>query len=140
MTYKRSQILISCGGKHSFYNLAQALFDRGDEVIIPAPYWVSYPPMVALAEATPVIIETKEENGFRVTPEELKKAREREYYFGSLDEYHMQLGRAEHVVLNPPQSGAPLLYFMYPYAEVDGKPLNEDLFGYNIGYKITFKE
>jgi aspartate aminotransferase len=73
LTYKRSQILISCGGKHSFYNLAQALFDRGDEVIIPAPYWVSYPPMVALAEATPVIIETKEENGFRVTPEELKK-------------------------------------------------------------------
>jgi aspartate aminotransferase len=74
LTYKRSQILISCGGKHSFYNLAQALFDRGDEVIIPAPYWVSYPPMVALADATPVIIETKEENGFKVTPEELKKA------------------------------------------------------------------
>lgn len=74
LTYKRSQILISCGGKHSFYNLAQALFDRGDEVIIPAPYWVSYPPMVALAEATPVIIETKEENGFKVTPEEVKKA------------------------------------------------------------------
>jgi aspartate aminotransferase len=74
LTYKRSQILISCGGKHSFYNLAQALFDRGDEVIIPAPYWVSYPPMIALAEATPVIIETKEENGFKVTPEELKKA------------------------------------------------------------------
>jgi aspartate aminotransferase len=74
LTYKRSQILISCGGKHSFYNLAQALFDRGDEVIIPAPYWVSYPPMVALAEATPVIIQTKEENGFKVTPEDLKKA------------------------------------------------------------------
>ena len=74
LTYKRSQILISCGGKHSFYNLAQALFDRGDEVIIPAPYWVSYPPMVALAEATPVMIETKEENGFKVTPEDLKKA------------------------------------------------------------------
>jgi len=74
LTYKRSQILISCGGKHSFYNLAQALFNRGDEVIIPAPYWVSYPPMVALAEATPVIIEAKEENGFKVIPEELKKA------------------------------------------------------------------
>lgn len=74
LTYKRSQILISCGGKHSFYNLAQAILDRDDEVIIPAPYWVSYPPMVALAEATPVIIETKEENGFKVTPEDLKKA------------------------------------------------------------------
>jgi aspartate aminotransferase len=73
VTYKRSQILVSCGGKHSFYNLAQALFDRGDEVIIPAPYWVSYPPMVALAEATPVILETKEENGFKITPEDLKQ-------------------------------------------------------------------
>jgi len=74
LTYKRSQVLISCGGKHSFYNLAQALLDRGDEVIIPSPYWVSYPPMVALAEATPIIVETKEVNGFKVTPEELKKA------------------------------------------------------------------
>jgi aspartate aminotransferase len=73
LTYKRSQIIVSCGGKHSFYNLAQAIFDRGDEVIIPSPYWVSYPPMVALAEATPVILETKEENGFKMTPEELKK-------------------------------------------------------------------
>jgi len=74
LTYKRSQILVSCGGKHSFYNLAQALFDQGDEVIIPAPYWVSYPPMVELADATPVIVKTKEENGFRLTPEDLKKA------------------------------------------------------------------
>ncbi len=74
LTYKRSQILISCGGKHSFYNLAQALFDKGDEVLIPAPYWVSYPPMVALAEATPVVIETREENGFKVTPKELERA------------------------------------------------------------------
>jgi len=74
LLFKRSEILVSCGGKHSFYNLAQAIFDRGDEVIIPSPYWVSYPPMVALAEATPVIIETEEENGFKVTPENLKKA------------------------------------------------------------------
>jgi aspartate aminotransferase len=43
LSYKRSEILVSCGGKHSFYNLAQAIFDQGDEVIIPAPYWVSYP-------------------------------------------------------------------------------------------------
>lgn len=76
----------------------------------------------------------------KMTPAELKKAQEREYYFGSFDENHVQLGRAEHVVLNPPQSGAPLLYFMYPYAEADGKPLGEDLFGYNLGYKISFKE
>jgi aspartate aminotransferase len=74
LIYKRSEILVSCGGKHSFYNLAQALFDRGDEVIIPAPYWVSYPPMISLAEASPVILNTKEENDFKITSDELKRA------------------------------------------------------------------
>jgi aspartate aminotransferase len=74
LTYKRSEIIVSCGGKHSFYNLAQAIFDQGEEVIVPAPYWVSYPPMVALANATPVIAETAEKNEFKITPAELKKA------------------------------------------------------------------
>jgi aspartate aminotransferase len=74
LTYKRSEIIVSCGGKHSFYNLAQAIFDQGDEVIVPAPYWVSYPPMVALANATPLVVETEEKNEFKITPEELKKA------------------------------------------------------------------
>jgi len=74
LTYKRSQILVSCGGKHSFYNLAQALFDQGDEVIVPAPYWVSYPPMVSLAGAVPILSETKEKHGFKMTPEDLKRA------------------------------------------------------------------
>jgi len=74
LSYKRSQILVSCGGKHSFYNLAQALFDAGEEVIIPAPYWVSYPPMVALAQATPVIVNTREKDHFKILPEDLKRA------------------------------------------------------------------
>lgn len=74
LTYKRSEIIASCGGKHSFYNLAQAFLDAGDEVIVPAPYWVSYPPMITLAGAKPVIVETKEENGFKLTQEDLKKA------------------------------------------------------------------
>ncbi len=74
LTYKRSEILVSCGGKHSFYNLAQAVFGQGDEVIIPAPYWVSYPPMVALAGGTPVIVETAEKNEFKITPEDLNRA------------------------------------------------------------------
>jgi len=74
LSYKRSEILVSCGGKHSFYNLAQAIFDQGDEVVIPAPYWVSYPPMVALANATPVVLETTEKDQFKIKPEELKKA------------------------------------------------------------------
>ena len=74
LSYRRSEILVSCGGKHSFYNLAQAVFDQGDEVIIPAPYWVSYPPMVELANAMPVIVETTEKNQFKITPGDLKKA------------------------------------------------------------------
>ncbi len=73
LTFKRSQILISCGGKHSIYNLAQALFDQGEEVIIPAPYWVSYPAIVELADATPVIVETTEEDDFKINPEDLVK-------------------------------------------------------------------
>jgi aspartate aminotransferase len=74
LTYKRSEIIVSCGGKHSFYNLAQAFFEEGDEVIVPAPYWVSYPPMVALADATPVIVDTKESNGFKMTADDFLKA------------------------------------------------------------------
>ena len=73
LTYKRSEILVSCGGKHSFYNLAQAIFDQGEEVIVPAPYWVSYPPMVSLAGGSPVIVGTTEKNEFKITPEDLKK-------------------------------------------------------------------
>ena len=72
--YNLEQILVSCGGKHSFYNLTQALLDKGDEVIVPAPYWVSYPPMVELTEATPVIIEASAAQGFKISPEQLSNA------------------------------------------------------------------
>ena len=72
--YHAKQILVSCGGKQSFYNLAQALLNRGDEVIIPAPYWVSYPDMVILADAVPVIIDTTQAQSFKVTPEQLRAA------------------------------------------------------------------
>ncbi len=64
--------MVSCGGKHALYNLFQVIFDQGDEVVVPAPFWVSYPPMLMLAEATPVIIPTREENGFKLTAAELK--------------------------------------------------------------------
>ena len=74
LTYNRSQVVVSCGAKHTLYNLAQALFEKGDEVIIPAPYWVSYPDIVLLSDATPVILETKESEGFRVNPMQLEKA------------------------------------------------------------------
>ncbi|NIS62225.1 MAG: aminotransferase class I/II-fold pyridoxal phosphate-dependent enzyme, partial [Proteobacteria bacterium] len=72
LEYDRTQILISCGGKHSLYNLAQVLFDTGDEVIIPSPYWVSYPPIVTLADALPVILETTEESGFKMDLDKLR--------------------------------------------------------------------
>ena len=74
LVYKRSQIVVSCGAKHSLYNLAQALFETGDEVIIPAPYWVSYPDIVVLAGGKPVILNTLEKDGFKIKPEQLKSA------------------------------------------------------------------
>jgi transglutaminase-like putative cysteine protease len=64
----------------------------------------------------------------------------REYYFGAVDESRIAFGMGRDIILNPPQSASALNYFMYPYAEADGKPLNEDLYGFNIGYKITFQE
>ena len=74
LTYGMKQILVSCGGKQSFYNLAQALLDPGDEAIIPAPYWVSYPDMVMLAGGVPVIISGQIQQGFKITPKQLKGA------------------------------------------------------------------
>ena len=73
LEYDRSQILVSCGAKHSFYNLAQALWEKGDEVIIPAPYWVSFPEMVGLSGAKPVIINTDAANNFKITVEQIKE-------------------------------------------------------------------
>jgi len=68
------QVLVSCGGKQSFFNLTQALLNHGDEVIIPAPYWVSYPDMVKLAEGSPVIVHGTQEQGFKITPHQLESA------------------------------------------------------------------
>lgn len=73
LKYGKENILVSCGAKHSLYNIAQALFGPGDEVIIPAPYWVSYPDQVLLNDAVPVFLETKEENDFMLSPELLKE-------------------------------------------------------------------
>ncbi len=72
LEYKLAEVTINCGGKHSFYNLMQVILDPGDEVIVPAPYWVSYPTMVELAEGKPVIIDCPESTGFKLTPEQLK--------------------------------------------------------------------
>jgi aspartate aminotransferase len=74
LDYAADQILVSCGGKQSFYNLCQALLNSGDEVIIPAPYWVSYPDMVLLAEGEPVIVSTGVDSHFKITPKQLAAA------------------------------------------------------------------
>lgn len=73
LEYTPDEILVSVGGKHSFFNLAQALLDNGDEVIIPAPYWVSYPDMVLLADASPVIISAGIDQAFKIRPEQLDR-------------------------------------------------------------------
>lgn len=74
LEYEPNQILVSCGGKQSFFNLALAILNPGDEVIIPAPYWVSYPDMVIIGEGTPVIIETSVAARYKITAEQLEAA------------------------------------------------------------------
>jgi len=72
LDYESNQILVSCGGKQSFFNLCQALLNKGDEVLIPSPYWVSYPDMVLLADGTPKFIEADISQNFRITAEQLE--------------------------------------------------------------------
>lgn len=74
LSYKPNQIIVSCGGKHSCYNVVLATCQEGDEVLIPAPYWLSYPEMVKLAGATPVVLTTTDKTEFKVTPDQLRSA------------------------------------------------------------------
>lgn len=74
LTYQANEILVSSGGKQSFYNLCQAVIDQGDEVIIPAPYWVSYPDIVLLANGTPIFIEADYTQNFKITADQLSAA------------------------------------------------------------------
>ncbi len=74
LEYGPDQIIVSTGAKNCLYNLCMAILNPGDEVIIPAPYWVSYPEMVNLAGGTSVVVQTREENGFRLTPDQLSSA------------------------------------------------------------------
>ena len=72
LDYSLNEVMVSCGGKQVFYNLCQAILNEGDEVIIPTPYWVSYPDMAILADATPVFIEAGLEQDFKITPDQLE--------------------------------------------------------------------
>ena len=72
LDYSATEVMVSCGGKQVFYNLCQAILNEGDEVIIPTPYWVSYPDMAILADATPVFIEAGLDQDFKITPDQLE--------------------------------------------------------------------
>ncbi len=74
LDYKPSRIIVSCGAKHSLYNAIQVICEEGNEVILPSPYWVSYPEQIKLSGASPVIVETEEENGFKLTAELFSKS------------------------------------------------------------------
>ncbi|ADI66227.1 pyridoxal phosphate-dependent aminotransferase [Trichormus azollae] len=74
LDYKAENVIVTNGGKHSLYNLIVVLIDPGDEVIIPAPYWLSYPEMVTLVGGKSIIVETDASTGYKITPEQLKKA------------------------------------------------------------------
>jgi len=74
LKYSPEEIIISCGAKHAIFNAIMALINKDDEVIVPSPYWVSYPEMVKLAEGKPVIVKTEEKNNFKLTPSQLEKA------------------------------------------------------------------
>lgn len=74
LDYKLENVIVTNGGKHSLFNLMLALLDPGDEVIIPAPYWLSYPEMVKLAAGVPIIVHTDAKNNYKITPDELRQA------------------------------------------------------------------
>jgi aspartate aminotransferase len=76
LRYEKSQVLVSCGAKHSLYNLAEALLEAGDEVIIPVPYWVSYADQTLLNDATPVFLPTREKDGYAIDAQELRAPRQ----------------------------------------------------------------
>lgn len=74
LQYEKSQILVSCGAKHSLYNVAEALLEAGDELIIPVPFWVSYQDQTLLNDATPVLLKTEERDGYTISPDALEAA------------------------------------------------------------------
>ena len=112
LDYKKSEIVVSCGAKHTLYNIAQVLFEEGDEVLIPSPYWVSYIDIVVLTGAKPVIIETRMENGFKMKPEDLKRA---------------ITNKTKAIIINSPSNPAGVLY-----NEEELKAFAEILFSNNI--------
>mgnify|MGYP001560546795 CR=1 FL=1 len=103
LTYNKKEVIVSCGAKHSLYNIAQVLFEEGDEVIIPAPYWVTYPDQVRLNGATPVIVKTREQDRFLMTKDQLKDA---------------MTPRTKAIILNSPSNPTGSVYTEKDFSEI----------------------
>lgn len=112
LDYAPSQIIVASGAKHALYTLFQALLDEGDEVIIPTPYWVSYPEQVKLADGIPVYVEGKEENDYKITPEQLTSA---------------ITAKTKAIIINSPSNPTGMLY-----SEAELKALGEVCILHNI--------
>lgn len=113
LTYDQNQIIVTTGAKHALYNLFQALLDEGDEVIIPAPYWVSYIEQVKLADGVPVIVDGKEENQFKITPAQLEE---------NITE------RTKALLLNSPSNPTGMLYTEEELRKIGEICIKHDLF------------
>jgi aspartate aminotransferase len=112
LDYKPSQIIVSCGAKHSCYNAVLATCQPGDEVIIPTPYWLSYPEMVRLAGAEPIFVPTKEENGWKLTPEEFENA---------------MTPRTKMIILNSPNNPTGAVYSREDLDAIGGVAAEEEI-------------
>lgn len=113
LTYRPEQVIVSCGAKHSLYNIAQALFEEGDEVIIPAPYWVSYPSQVILNGALPVILKTREADDFQIDPERLRS---------------VISPKTKAIILNSPSNPTGLMYNRRTLEEIGKIALENDIY------------
>lgn len=112
LAYGRDEILVSCGGKHSIYNLFQAILNPGDEVIVPAPFWVSYPVMVYLGGGTAKIVKTTEKEGFKMSPDAFRAA---------------ITNKTKAVVINSPSNPTGAAYTAKELAEIAKIALEKDL-------------
>jgi aspartate aminotransferase len=113
LPYSVDQIVVCCGAKHALYNIFQVLINKGDEVIIPTPYWVSYPEQVKLAEGVPVFVEGKEENQFKITPEQLEQ---------------VITSRSKAIIINSPSNPTGSLYSKTELAALAEVCLKHNLF------------
>ncbi|QKY69186.1 pyridoxal phosphate-dependent aminotransferase [Lentibacillus sp. CBA3610] len=112
LTYNSDEVIVTTGAKHALFTLFQVLLNKGDEVIVPAPYWVSYPEQVKLAEGEPVFIEAKEQNGFKLTPEQLKSA---------------ITSRTKAVIINSPSNPTGMMYNQQELKELGDVCLDNDI-------------